>query len=208
MTSGYVRSFSVDVSMDFMYCDQAADSIGVCSMINDYLITECLKQPAGTPPDSAVAYYARQNEREAEDSFCWMHFATVSGKASYGFDCIVNYTFDEEIYDGGAHPICNTKLYCFNALTGNRVTIDDVVTSEGKSHIPQLLTNRLMEQNGVDNIDDLNSLCIEEISYISGNIALEQDSILFLYNVYEIAPYMFGSYPIRLGYDELRPYLR
>lgn len=43
--------------------------------------------------------------------------------------------------------------------------------------------------------------------YLPKNLAFERDSLLFLYNIYEIKPYVYGQTELRLPYSAISPFL-
>jgi len=133
-------------------------------------------------------------------------FDHLSGHFEYGLNGVINYILTEDYFGGGAHPTSNTTILCFNEDTGELITTDRLVVDSCRHKLMDKLTTRLMENVGAPDIDSLRSLGYLDMSnmFISDNFKLGADSISFLYNPYDIAPYALGSTTISFAYDELK----
>jgi len=130
----------------------------------------------------------------------------ITGHFEYGLSGTINYILTEDYYGGGAHPTSNTTILCFNAETGDIITKEQLVIDSCRHKLMDKLTERLMYNVGAPTLDSLHALGYLDMvdMFISDNFKLSQDSVSFLYNPYDIAPYAFGSSTISFSYEELK----
>ncbi|MBQ9640515.1 MAG: DUF3298 domain-containing protein [Bacteroidaceae bacterium] len=202
--------FDVSVDMDFMYPKETGDSVA-CSTINRYLITQLLNQPDGATQQEAIDGYIQKKQAEfkAEEYMvtCYDH---VTGDATYGRKGIINYTFAEDFFGGGAHPVQNVIVRRFRATTGEPVGLWDVFVDSCSTSLKNLLTERLMDQMNVKTLEDLKEIGFLDMvdMFIPENFWMEADTLTFFFNQYEIAPYAMGQTSLSFSYDELKPYMK
>lgn len=114
--------------------------------------------------------------------------------------CLV-YRVDKHEYRGGAHGMYSIHYLNFDATDGRRLALNDVFRPDTEAALTERLLQRLMEKSGCRTLDEL-----EEQGFLMGtdlfvtpNFRLGPDSIYFLYNVYEIAPYSAGAIELALA---------
>lgn len=151
------------------------------------------------------------NEKAADPTSPWFNAYYILGSnACEGRGGSICYTVDYEIYSGGAHP--NSIISCVNidSGTGKEITLQDVFAPDTEEALTNKMVERLAQQNGVGSIEQLKEKGYFSFSdmYITNNFMLKKDSIIFLYNNYEIAPYYMGRSRIGFTYDELKDLLK
>ncbi len=199
------RELDVKVSMEFVKSGSAAND-SICRLINGKIIEETLGQPASMPTGKAIERFIEEEKKEfRSDDYSFIYTNHVTGHAQYGKNNIINYWFREEVFNGGAHPSTTTTILCFNATTGQLIDYNNVFTLANNRKLRDALLDKLMADNHVSSIEELNKLGILEMMdmFVSKNFALEPDSILFYYNEYDIAPYALGPTTISLAYSDL-----
>jgi hypothetical protein len=225
----FITVYEASADIDFMKANEPTYE-NVANLINKQISQELLKTEF-TDTTETINLYLRNKTTEFEDEMSELYddiilmkesdttevatiinipqFNYATGRAKYGFDGIIIYTFNEEIYMGGAHPQTITTLICFNTQTGNKIHKEDIFRNDKEKILAQKLTDKLMKSRGAESIEDLweeGILEFEEM-YVTTNFALEEDSIRFHYNAYDIAPYSVGSITISLSYKELKDVL-
>ena len=160
-------------------------------------------------------YYSMRDEYINEkdiypDSPRFTAYYYLKSDARNGKDGIVCYTVNYEAYEGGAHPYHITSVVNFDEKSGKEITLQDVFTENCDSLLTDRLTRRLAEQQGVASLQELQDkgylyMCD---MFITNNFMLDKDSIFFIYNIYEIAPYALGESHIGFKYDELKDLLK
>ena len=151
------------------------------------------------------------NEKTVSSDAPWFNaYYLLKSNAISGRNNTVCYIVDYEVYEGGAHPSHITSVVNFDATSGKEITLHDVFIENSDSTLTARLTNRLAEQHNVKTLADLQEkgyLTMNDM-YITNNFVLGKDSILFIYNSYEIAPYALGESRIGFKYDELKDILK
>ena len=201
------REFDVNVDMQFMQSGNGM-SDEVCQLINAQLIEMLLNQSGDlTADDAAEAYIKDMEEQFRKDKLLREYFDHIEGKAEYGFENVINYRMTQSIFAGGAHPSTVTTILRFNAMTGDFISLDNVFPSANHDALIDLLTAKLMQNNGVDTVEGLHELGYLELMdmFVTPNFALREDSIEFYYNEYDIAPYAYGPSTICLDYTTIEP---
>lgn len=203
------RTMDVRVDMQFMKSD-VDENENVCRLINDQLIEIVLNQSSEMTVDEAVERYIEVKKQEFHaDEITPEMYVHLTGRAEYGARDIINYRLMEEFYTGGAHPCVTTTLLCFNALTGEFISIDNLFNYQHQQTLKDMLLNKLMKDKNAQNLEELRKMGYLEMMemFISPNFALREDSIEFYYNEYDIAPYASGPTKICLSYDDIKAYI-
>jgi len=133
------------------------------------------------------------------------NYYKIDGKFIPSPEGTIAYEAEEQIYTGGAHPVNFTYYINFDKETGLRINLDDVFKDESRQQLNDLLLKMLMQQQKAKSIEDLNELgyLVEDDMSASENFLLKDDSIVFMYNVYDIAPYSMGPTRIAINYTEI-----
>lgn len=123
---------------------------------------------------------------------------------------ILVYQIDISSYTGGAHGIYNTYFLNFNIQTGRIIRLNDLFIPHYQKELNELLVSRLMKNIGVSGRTELEEKAYLQDTemYPTENFRMMRDSIVFFYNVYEIAPYSSGITEITLSYKELKDILK
>jgi len=112
---------------------------------------------------------------------------------------------DVYTYTGGAHGNYATVFAHYDLTNHASFTLDDVVTKPFQNELTAVAERyfRKQEKLPVDEPLDNRYFFNEGRFHIPENFALEQDSLLFLYNIYEIKPYVDGKTELRVPYSEI-----
>lgn len=147
------------------------------------------------------------NEKQMEEFPAWLnHTYTLHGDAHDGREGIICYEIECYSYEGGAHGINSLTLLNIDSETGREVCLGDVFKPGFETALTNRLTVALAKQIGANNIEEITEkgyLDYGNGMFPTENFAMEKDSMVFLYNVYEIAPYYLGRTRLALGYDEV-----
>lgn len=143
--------------------------------------------------------------------FFYNFYYYITANAESGWNGYINYTVTQEVYEGGAHPNSYKSTIIFNPIDGNRVTLDDILKPGYKEALTALLTTKLLEEYNAKTIKEAQEigLFINETGVpIPSSYTFGDNGIMFIYNTYEIAPYVFGAIHLTLTYDELKDLLK
>lgn len=173
--------------------EEAADSI-VNNLVSDY-------------------YELRNNyinEKGANPDAPWFNnYYMLNSNVKEGVEGVICYEVFYEIYSGGVHPSSAISYVNFEERTGKEITLQDIFKENSDNALIEKLTTELCKKHNVNTIaelQDLGYLTMNEM-FITNNFLLEKDSIIFLYNQYEIAPYALGRSRIAISYDEIKDIL-
>ncbi len=164
-----------------------------------------------TAINSARSEYLAQrptyiNEKSIERSPAWFNYQfSVNGKQSIGYKECINYSMVNYSYMGGAHGLENSILINFDSKSGKEIKLADFFVENYEEPLTNRLLDALGRQLGVTTIEEINEMGYFDIAslYPTENFLLAPDSIIFIYNSYEIAPYSMGITRIALGYNQI-----
>lgn len=136
-------------------------------------------------------------------------YCDVKGRTVEGYKGYISYIMTCEEYYGGAHPTTFNTIACFDPATGAEITLNDIFTEGYEEPLLEMLTRKLMKDEGVSTVEGLQEKgYFGEEMFITNNFILGADSLTFLYNRYEIAPYAMGDRLISLDYETLKEIMK
>lgn len=128
-------------------------------------------------------------------------------------DSIVNFSVTHYDYTGGAHPSTFTTWTNFNILTGKILTKKEVFQENTDPKIIELIqksllteANRRLETDTITSLQGLreNGVLLNVDLYVPENFLITAEGISFLFNRYDIAPYVVGDFQLDIPYTEIR----
>jgi hypothetical protein len=114
---------------------------------------------------------------------------------------ILTYTVERAEFAGGAHGMEQTHHANWNLLTGERLSLDDLFTPEGKAALAEAIRAQIIEDKGVTSWQELaEGQCFNPETEVTAteNFALTASDITFVYNPYDIACYAAGATHVKL----------
>lgn len=132
------------------------------------------------------------------------YFAGRHGRAQ-------TYILEEESYTGGAHGMYTESAFLVDRKTGNRITEAEFFTDGYREPLAGLLTERIYNLPEEDenfegvNIDDI--IFVDEIQP-NGNFKVDERGVTYIFNPYEIGPYVLGIIHLLLPWEEVDPLVR
>ncbi len=137
----------------------------------------------------------------------WNH--ETSSKVQQITGSYIGLQTDHYNYTGGAHGNYNTLFTHFWLPENLELEYGDLIdTSQINALLPvaEQYFWTLEKQRNPELSPDL-YFFEDNRFYLPENIAFERDSLLFLYNIYEIKPYVFGQTELRVPYKEINRFL-
>lgn len=124
------------------------------------------------------------------------YYLTIEGAlAENGNDSILSYQVNTDCYLGGAHGSYVVQYYNFDKKTGKLLNIHDIIPEEAEMFALMAMEEQLCKDWGAKDLADLQEktgITMLGDLYLTNNFLLKKDSIEFLFNQYEIAPYAAG----------------
>lgn len=151
------------------------------------------------------------NEKEAGDVGHWYNNSfTLTTQVLNGKAGIWNYILYNSFMYGGAHPTTNYFYLNFCSKTGKEIELNDVFTEGFEDALNEKLIGALEKHLGVSTLDEVKEKGFLTMNgmFPSNNFLLEKDSIKFMYNQYDIAPYALGQTELSLAYSNLADILK
>lgn len=151
------------------------------------------------------------NEKDVNNNSPWFNYNfDITGYDSRGYNNIINYTIQTIYFTGGNHGNEVYTLINFDPETGSEVTLQQLFNENYEEVLIDRLTNKLAQKIGATSTEDIQEkgyLLFNDM-YITDNFLLEKDSMIFLYNNYDIAPYSQGKTRLAFSYNELKDIMK
>lgn len=151
------------------------------------------------------------NVREVNDTPTWLnHSYNIKGRISDIHNNIINYIIESDVYTGGAHGLFTITLLNIDRTNGYELKLSDIFVENYEERLTNALTNALMMQLGAKDINEVKELGYVTMNdmYSTENFLLKKDSIVFVYNRYDIAPYSHGITRLAIDRNDIKELLK
>lgn len=126
---------------------------------------------------------------------------------------IFSYGISRYVFMGGAHGL-NSRIFSnFDLKTGKKITENDIFITDFEKPLIELIKTRIIEQSKEDpelqpiiSLEDTD-FWVDAIKP-NGNFYITDESINYVYNPYEIAPYYMGQTEVVLPFTRLKGLLK
>jgi hypothetical protein len=139
--------------------------------------------------------------RPGGEDFKWDGFLTLHSKAAVVGEHILTYTVERAEFTGGAHGMEQTHHANWDLLTGERLTLDDLFTPEGKAALSEAIRAQILKDKGAESWAALmTDSCFNSESEVTPteNFLVTEGDITFVYNPYDIACYAAGATHVKI----------
>lgn len=155
----------------------------------------------------AVDQFAADAEAEAKefDTPCWDFTANADVVAAWDNKLTVEYS--SYIYSGGAHGSFWNTFVNLNLNNGQEFDLTDVVTDT--TALKKVVEDKFRDQymDGYDTYQSAGFWIQEGQFPFASTFGLMEDGIVFVYQLYEIAPYAGGMQDVEVKYSEIESFL-
>ena len=180
--------------------------------------------PAEEAPSKYADDYAKTYRNDLESSYLedekttdsdvitsWYSYeeSIQSAIERYQKNTLLVYRVNMYAYTGGVHGMHGTFYTNIDLHNLRIITLSDLFKSGYEEPLTNLICEQLMKDVEVESLEELEDQGFGPIDEIkpTENFVIYADSIEFLYNVYEIAPYAYGAISVVIPYETLRPLL-
>lgn len=129
----------------------------------------------------------------------------------YNTNTLLTLLFEEFGSMGGAHPFHGSRFIVLNLNDGNQVTLDDLMNPgyeaalnvEGEkafSEARQLPEHSSLEEDGFTFANNA--------FVLNDNYGVNKEGLSFIFNSYEVAPYVMGPTEFTIPYEDIRSLIR
>lgn len=212
-SSGYDSSRLFTQSSASVQWPEQISTIDI-SPLCDSIIAYVTRRPVASI-DSALILFAN-NPEEAE--FYTLHPIDSIAK-SYDFDRCYTHSLDISFvslsrrlavikseqynYTGGAHGsyASSHMIFSLTDSIARHISFSDIFLPDSDSHLLEAITSALMRKYNVDTLPALDSAGIfTDHLYVSTDISIAGDNIIFHYDPYGIGPWSMGAIDVSIPY--------
>jgi hypothetical protein len=126
-------------------------------------------------------------------------------------DTLISLRSSAEIFTGGAHGAYGTYFINIRPLTGKVIALSDIFKPGYKKALQDIGETVFRKSLG---LADSVSLAEEGFEFpqdkfkLNDNFGLSTQGIIFIFNIYEIAPYVLGAQEILIPYNKIKDLLK
>lgn len=218
LNEGAADSITVDINVAYPESGLSASAAGNMSKaLTSRLFGE---QYAALSPEEAIECYTSDAVTEYRETnlpllqsameqdlphavLSWEDY--TYGEVAGGHKDVISYLITKYSYTGGAHGMTALTSLNFDRKTGTLLTEGDFFTEGYEEPLSALLTSHLEGSLG-ENVDT-SMLFVKEISP-NGNFKVSADGVTYIYNQYEIGPYVLGAIKVTVPWDEIEGLIR
>jgi hypothetical protein len=130
----------------------------------------------------------------------------------YQSDRLVSLQFSVSFFYGGLHPQYASTFASFDATTGAKITLADILVAGSESRLARIAENKFRDSHGIKpgmTLRDGGYIFFKKDTFaLNDNFWIGPTGITFYYNPYEIAPYAMGPTELLLTYREIGGLIR
>ncbi len=155
------------------------------------------------------------NSLDSTSKYSFNNEHTVEGFSLLSDKKIYSYGIDRYVFMGGAHGLSNRNYYNFNLKTGKLITEKDLYVVNFQTALSELIKTRIIEESKEAKGKDADPIMsLEDTDFWTeaikpnGNFYITDESINYVFNPYEIAPYYMGQTEVTIPFARLRNILK
>lgn len=151
-----------------------------------------------------------QDRNDTSRRFWYEYHYILETTTQKGTNNTVVYLATIDYYEGGAHGINQQQILNFDTRNGLLLTLDDIFVPGYEKPLKDLLLKALQSKTGCKTIGALRSKGYLKSMNIfpTENFILGSETITFIYNPSEIAPYALGSTQLIIPYSDLEKLMK
>ena len=160
-----------------------------------------------------VQHYAplyREDKKDEKKRSWYEYHYVIETQVQDGREGTVNYLATLDYYEGGAHGINQQLAMNFDTRTGHVYQLQDLFVPGFEQPLAKMLEKALCEKTDAKSVEQLRDMgyLYSMDMFAPENFIMEQETITFIYNPYEIAPYAMGKTELTLSWADLRSIMK
>ncbi len=150
-----------------------------------------------------------QDFEDEELGASFSYYETSHNTIVFNKDGILSFSIFFENYTGGAHGSHALSGYVIDMNTGKLLTEKDIFCEDCQEKIADIIIRKIAEQNNVSTPQELENIGYSDVEEMApnGNFLIDEKGITYIFNEYEIAPYVMGRTEVLLPFDEINIYI-
>lgn len=184
------------------YNDESYDSLSPKEALSQYLVDY-------TEEYREIGDQYNEDKRNLEDdnqpSWYWYELQK-SNEILFQDENILSYSVQHADYTGGAHGSLNLLYYTIDLNELTTITQENIFKPNFYKFLTTKIIERLMIKFNVDTPEKLHSEGIFDINDIApnDNFWINDEGVHYIYNQYEIAPYVMGPIEVTIPYEDIK----
>lgn len=137
------------------------------------------------------------------------YFAQIHIEELYRTEKIICFEARQYMFTGGAHGYGTTSFLNIDPETGDELTENEIF--KDKQDFTALAEKKFREQHNIQegqNINEPGFWFEDDVFKLPNSVGFTQDSLIFVYNQYDIASYAEGPIELKLSKEEVKPFLK
>lgn len=193
--------------------DEVANSIN--KKIKDFIIGSLMfeedSSQTATSVDEAATNFARIYFEDLAQfpDMAADYSAEISVSEIYASNELICFEMRQYLYTGGAHGFGSTAFMNINPKTGKELTIDELL--DNKNKFTTFAETKFRKQQNIamdQSINEPGYWFEEDTFYLPDTMGFTQDSLIFVYNQYDIASYADGPIELKISLKDAKPFLK
>ncbi|OJU48403.1 MAG: hypothetical protein BGN96_11805 [Bacteroidales bacterium 45-6] len=218
---------SCHLSISFIYPTRGSDGKDLKNLRANFISTMFDQAYADSLPNVAARCYANDYVRlyredaksfyneDADDSEdnqkdYYSYFETLVNRVVFNKYNLLSLQVEQKNYKGGANSFTSFRNYVINLGTGEFLTEESIFNAGYEKAMRPLLINKLLQQNNVKDVSELEDLGyfgIEDIAP-NHNFLIDKEGITYIFNKGESSALSLDEIRIHFSFDELESILK
>lgn len=134
--------------------------------------------------------------------------AEISVSEIYNSPTLISFEMRQYLYTGGAHGFGSTSFLNIDPKTGKELTLDELVKNKEKFNA--FAEKEFRKQQNIHKDQSINEPGFwfeEDEFHLPETVGFTSDSLIFVYNQYDIASYADGQIELKIALTDAAPFL-
>lgn len=166
------------------------------------------KDPLSALTDSS--YSTLEEEADKPRSEFYSYYETLTDTVTYNQNDLISLQVRSVSNKGGSESYETFRNFVIDLKTGNILSEKDIFIEGYEPQLRRIIINKLLKQNGVNDISELEQLGYFGVNEIvpNRNFLVDAKGITFIFNKGEYSAYLISAPVIFIPYEEIRHLLR
>jgi len=166
------------------------------------------KDPLSALTDSS--YFTSEEEADEPRSEFYSYYETLTDTVTYNQNDLISLQVRRVSNKGGSESYETFRNFVIELKTGNILSEKDIFIEGYEPQLRRIIINKLLKQNGVNDISELEQLGYFGVDEIvpNRNFLIDAKGITFIFNKGEYSAYLISAPVIFIPYEEIRHLLR
>ena len=138
-------------------------------------------------------------------------FIERTGEVKLNKGNIFSIDYMEYSFTGGAHPNTFVTFRNFSLLDGEEIVLDQIISTDEQSELTKIAEAEFRKLKELTSDADLGQAGFwfeNNKFYLNDNFLIDDSSLVFYYNSYEITAYAFGPTELTIPYSKIKTLIR